>query len=362
MKKALLTILLILLIFTSVACNPNPTDGAKPKVYILSVGIGYQGMFSTAPGKEYDNRLDGTVEDATEFAVAYTNLLEERNIDYEIQYMIQREGKVKEGAWDNTDVWNNDDPTHKSANFPTIDNFKAKLTAIAEDVTEDDLFVLFYSGHGDGNEEDTAPSRDGKGLCFISVPETAGTNGGIDVLSYSDLLTALGGLECRKALIFDCCHSGNINTPEDEAAYWKNILGEHGLYESTAVLTAARYSEYSWSANDVSFDGEAHGWFTGNVLMYSFGWQHDTKETAATIAVDAKEVGGSDGGQSCIDEAITVHGVPAENYGISKLNLLGIYSALSEELAKKPFYNGNEGPYYQHMTLSGGPVSRWLAY
>lgn len=349
MKKAILTVLAVLLIFSFVACNPNPADSAKPKVYIISVGITYGGSQYYQGDIPKDMVLGGTVEDATEFATAYTSLLKERGIESELIYMLQNDPESE---------WNPDDPTHFSANFPTVENFKNKIAYIAGKATENDLFVLFFSGHGAGNVTDTSPSRsDERGPCFVSFEEDTYH---VEVLQYEDLLTELKAIKGRKALLFDCCHSGNINTPEDEAAYWNNILGEHGLYDSTAVLTAARYTEYSWSDGE-SFDGETHGWFTGNVLMYSFGWSHSLSETAATIAVNSEHVTDSSG-VSCIDESITVHGIPAENYGISKLNLMGIYNALSEELAQHAFYNGTEGPYYQHMTLSGGPVSRWLAY
>lgn len=337
-----------------VACNPNPS--AAPKVYVITMGISYRGVVGA---NDSSLLLSGTFEDATEFGVAYAKLLDERKIDYEIHYMLQ---EYTSASRPNT--WDENDATHQSKNFPTGENFEAKISEIAAKANPDDLFVFYFSGHGTTFSE-TERTMDDAGLVLLST-EAEATDHYV-FYTFSRLLSQLEKFGCRKAIILDSCYSGNAVSEEDEADYWSKILGEHKLTESTAILTASSWNELSWSRSmkDFNYYNEVHGLMTGYLLIHAFGWEHSAREVTLLECSASLDDGGSVSIENCVEGtfgSIRVAGYSSGKYTVGEnVTLAGIYDSIYSIVAETANRSGGKD-YYEHMTISGGPVTAALAY
>ncbi|VTT97504.1 peptidase c14 caspase catalytic subunit p20 : WD-40 repeat OS=Microscilla marina ATCC 23134 GN=M23134_00154 PE=4 SV=1: WD40: WD40: Peptidase_C14 [Gemmataceae bacterium] len=101
---------------------------------------------------------------------------------------------------------------------------KGILAALADlkkaAVRPDDLLVVFFAGHGDlllpgGGPPDAAPkelaarglARDA-GLFVLCCPDYAPARPGATAVSCDELFEALAGVNCRKLVLLDACHSG----------------------------------------------------------------------------------------------------------------------------------------------------------
>ena len=57
-----------------------------------------------------------------------------------------------EGQFDNVILFTDDTPAD-SANFPTLNNIKAKLNWLKSEIKPDDTFVFTFSGHGISDDQ-----------------------------------------------------------------------------------------------------------------------------------------------------------------------------------------------------------------
>ena len=108
----------------------------KGTVHILSVALDYNNE-SLSP-------LNGTINDAVEIGECLSRIYESKGIPVEKRYMLQQGTDISES-----------DPM-----YPTAWNV---FSAIRDtDVSKEDLFVFFYSGHGDAGVDDEG-NYDGTG-------------------------------------------------------------------------------------------------------------------------------------------------------------------------------------------------------
>lgn len=90
----------------------------------------------------------------------------------------------------------------------TAARVEKELRDVARRVGKDDLFILFLAGHGDAREDKKKSSYTEGSFYYIcsdsdtSKPQTC--------LTSARLYELLAGIRCRKLVILDACHSGDV--------------------------------------------------------------------------------------------------------------------------------------------------------
>lgn len=120
----------------------------------------------------------------------------------------------------------------------TVGEIRNLLMSLENILEEKDIFVFYFSGHGEinGNTLD---------LCL---------GGGTDVysrwnLGMPELLCVLGKFRCKVMIILDCCYSGaGIN--------WSNIEEVYGNSNITIVSSSTQYSTATYSDDGSEFTKE----------------------------------------------------------------------------------------------------------
>ena len=217
----------------------------KGTVHILSVALDYNNE-SLSP-------LNGTINDAVEIGECLSRIYESKGIPVEKRYMLQQGTDISES-----------DPL-----YPTAWNV---FSAIRDtDVSKEDLFVFFYSGHGDAGVDDEG-NYDGTGyLAGAKDGETLYTP--IDMDSLFHTIDSLG---CPAVIIIDACYSGNTADNETPVTGWDGLLDGLDLMQ-TSVLTASQPTELSYVSSTQTEEGETerHSLFTIGVLQ-ALGWRHSS--------------------------------------------------------------------------------------
>jgi formylglycine-generating enzyme required for sulfatase activity len=189
----------------------------KPQLYVLAVGI-----------EEYADRsvpqLSYCAEDARDVAAA----LGRQTALYEVMVV-----KVL-----------TDRQATRAAIRSELDNF-------AKCVTDNDLFVFFFSGHGIQN---------GLMPYDYNFDDDQAT-----VLGKDDLSKKLNDLECSKLVLLDACYSGSFAkgaraVPDFEKAFRDMIEGFEGG-QLSLVLCSATSDQVSWECEPCG-----HGYFTQGLL------------------------------------------------------------------------------------------------
>lgn len=323
MKKFLGCLAILAFCFVIISCNPETFSRKGQKVTVMIVGLDYLPKGgSTAPlswGGYSVPKLSGTINDAKELGVAFDSIYSERNIEHELIFMLS-EGK---------------DQDLSSALFPTKQNVLNKIASL--DLTEDDLFVFYFAGHGFlKTSESTEPPE----LNLITGERYQG--GPCTSITSSELLNAISSLDCRSAVILDACYSGafdpkNSTSPESWWSSIKNIFKENIVLRENnkiSVISAAKWNERSWEGYRISFsDGtyEEHGQFSGKLLSI-LNWNHSSSEKTTVKIIDGNDV--------------VVNGKPGKIFG--SLTLDDIYAKLFDNrsypnITQYPvFYYNNE--------------------
>jgi len=96
--------------------------------------------------------------------------------------------------------------------MPTKDNIYQAMANIASRLESDDIFFMYYAGHGTSVEDDTGDEEDGMDEAFCTLDEDHGL--GEDTLwvddEFSSDLVNLIPKKTRIVVFTDCCHSGSI--------------------------------------------------------------------------------------------------------------------------------------------------------
>ncbi len=273
--RLLLSISLILLSMTVafVSCELVTKEPEKGTMRVLSIGISY---LNSDVGPLY-----GPIADAPAISVAFKKNAETTGLDASIVTMLQADG-----------TRNTSDP-----DYPSKKNILTKLSQFARDSQDNDITVVYFSGHGDGEKNtfdetqepyclitatvDTASQNRGK----IFSEYNRGTGGDPDTykilpecrLPATVLQNKLKEIKGKKLLILDCCYSGGhlvnnpsfVNTEEVGLQAWNE--GIRKLFSPTEeaeydlfVITASRNDLLSYEpAKDKK---GKHGYFTNAIL------------------------------------------------------------------------------------------------
>lgn len=286
--------LLVLAILVLTACELITPKPEKPTIHALFISLDYE--FLT------DNRLhlSGTIRDAKEFNAVMQALSQVMGIKYQETLMLQ------EG-----DDYPYDDPL-----FPTHDHILNKLDdfATSGEIKPNDIFILYYSGHGIGSTNE--PTLPGSGNLVIAPDNSSTTT--IQQITVEAIKNALNTIEATKLLIIDACFSGHFVTEYPRTNEMRVTLGS-GYDADLYYLTAASDTQESFESN---LDGLGeHGYFT-YYLLKALGWDH---------SAGFDEVQDDDGIITQVGGAIPANGVIPVLKN-SKMLVTDIYNYVSESL------------------------------
>jgi hypothetical protein len=103
-------------------------------------------------------------------------------------------------------------------------NVRNVLTGYANNLSEKDIFIYYYNGHGASKKDDGFDEEDGQDEVFIL------SDGKKDTLFVDDELNQyLNKIKARKLILFDSCHSGTAN---------KGGKGRDGIIAKDMLLPA----------------------------------------------------------------------------------------------------------------------------
>jgi len=144
------------------------------------------------------------------------------------------------------------------ATKPAINN---KLQWLAEQTTEDNTVILFFSGHGARSIHPAAP---GEYLCPVETTFEDIQGKAISSTEFSD---ALSKINARKVVVFfDACHSGGIGEIRDATRHLRLGLSEQHYEclakgEGRVIIASCKANEVSWELDDMN-----NGLFTHYLL------------------------------------------------------------------------------------------------
>jgi hypothetical protein len=319
---------------------PHDTNKGYGKIVLVDVSLNYDKIvypvrnLNTQRVEEYGLTLEGPLNDAADVAHSFSALASKNNTPLYIIPMNQKTlEETSEGIGDGIhDSIINDalSPTKKHVknllrNLEKLDNvsnstdisqycyvvgdasedlddFPLDLTPVGTDtpitVTDDDLVIFYYSGHG----------TDDGSLClcqeFVSVTEHYRYSYRDNFLKCSDLLNCISSIPGKKFIILDSCFSGvavdedtyTTNTQNDEydgSSIWDKLFSSATAtqYDDVYVMTATNSTHRAGDDTDIS---PAHGCLTRS-MDEAIGW--DWK----TFTGLADDIPANDGGDITVD-------------------------------------------------------------
>ena len=277
------------------SCENSVTPPATGKMHIFvygndySYGVGSSGspfyhLDGTFVG--YGKQLKGTVNDAIQVGLSLCALAQKAGYDYEGTFMLGTAPHDKV-VYPKVTVVDN----------VLLDVFLTELEALSARVSDEDICIFFFSGHGFGNKEMVEYSQDTTEQSYFGFRQIRQTPGITDVTSSvlypaSLLLSRIGTIPGTKVVLGDFCFSGamirpgNVSVTPDEYTgidatrlffdYRNDICESSNLF----CLSAARYYERSWEPGD-----GGHGYFTA-ALLEALGWDEKTQSLTTPKALD----------------------------------------------------------------------------
>jgi uncharacterized caspase-like protein len=266
MKKILSILSAILLLLLLLSCELFIKPPSSGKVYAILVALDYKNI------ERPKDELDGTINDARELTLAFEAVAKRANLDY-TGYLFLQEG----GGTSNATVHTIGSDEAEINTFPTPQNLIDGIEALGTVVTDEDLIIFTYSGHGLENGEIALAKEGVKANSY-----TPATN----------ILDAFNTIAGRKLIILDTCYSG-VSIPESASSHstvmhnniskWYKKYWEESQYTKPDlfVLTASA-DTLSYEAEDI--DGHSHGLFSFS-LLEALGWQHPHNLDLAAIDI-----------------------------------------------------------------------------
>lgn len=281
-------------------------------IHAVYVGLNYNGTGIS--------RLRGTLNDAKELEQCLALLSINHDRTYQSYSLLQGEG---------TEVDEYDDPSTFDS-LPTKTNVLAQIEALKSDLTENDLTIFSYSGHGytDGSLVLASPNSDGK----ILLDKNNKPQDEEVLLSVTDLLLALSELPGKQLLILDSCHCGSF--VEDSGSSVSLIEKSRFLdkafdaYFSSESYNPSLFVLAATTSDNTSLEmppsvAHIHGYFTA-ALLDGLGWDHANN----TLHVNS----------------------PAKKKGVITLDNLYRYILENKDYTLNEKYIIQ----YQHPTINGG--------
>lgn len=263
----LLLLLLVFLLFQG--CELFLTEEPLGSIHAIYVGLNYHG---TGVG-----RLAGTINDAEELELSLSSLSTRYHRTYHSYSLLQK------GGASSSDY----DPPATFASLPTKVNVLQAIEDLQPILTENDLTIFSYSGHGysDGSLVLASPNPDGKILLDAdNKPQDERV-----LLSVSTLLETVSSLPGKQLLILDSCYCGSF---VGESGSSVSLIGKSrfldeafSLYFSSAEYNPSLFVLAATTSDNVSRETEGsvdkHGRFT-KILLEGLGWDHASESLSNT--------------------------------------------------------------------------------
>ena len=270
MRRIIIIALSILLLAALCSCEFTCDSPAQGKMHILVYGNDYTYGSSVyyEDGTKIQgsaNPLKGTVNDAFQVGLALCNLA--KSNDYDAIFMIGIESRSVSGL--NATVIND---VSKIA-------FLNVLDSLASEASENDITIIYYSGHGLGGETKLPYGSDPASGSYLALRRD---NDSTVLYPISKFLRTVESIPGTKVIIGDFCHSGalvragNVSVTSGEysnISASKLLKYRNNITESSSVycLSAARYFEKSYEPG-----GGEHGYFT-KALLKGLGWDEEAQ-------------------------------------------------------------------------------------
>ena len=270
MRRIIVIALSILLLTALCSCELTCDSPAQGKMHILVYGNDYTYGSSVyyEDGTKIQgsaNPLKGTVNDAFQVGLALCNLA--KSNDYDAIFMIGIESRSVSGL--NATVINDVSKI----------SFLNVLDSLASEASENDITIIYYSGHGLGGETKLPYGSDPASGSYLALRRDSDST---VLYPISKFLRTVESIPGTKVIIGDFCHSGalvragNVSVTSGEysnISASKLLKYRNNITESSSVycLSAARYFEKSYEPG-----GGEHGYFT-KALLKGLGWDEEAQ-------------------------------------------------------------------------------------
>lgn len=266
MKKALLLALVLFLLLLQ-SCELFYPEEPLGSIHAIHVALNYHGTDV--------NYLQGTLNDAEGIQSCLASLSDRRHRPYHAYSLLQKGGALLDSTKPRFEYAYDDDSTYDS--LPTKSKVLSTIEALKPHLTEGDLTIFSYSGHGiEGGSLVLAPPLSDPTI-FISkdlIKEEI-------LLSVGELLSALSALPGKQLLILDSCYCGSFVKGSGSSV----SLVEKSRFLDEAFATyfsSERYSPSLFVLAATTGDNTSkepknaihvHGYFT-QALLDGLGWDH----------------------------------------------------------------------------------------
>ena len=280
MRRLISFLIAVFLLVVLCSCEISYQAPATGKMHILVYGndYSYGNKIYIEPGVQFETNknllLQKTVNDAVQVGKAFTKLAIKAGIEnYEAIYLIGDENR--EIGYEHSIVKND----------VTLETLKSTIMSIVADSSENDITIIYYSGHGHGSGTKVSYGSDTSSQSYL-IPKLEG-NSSI-FYKVSDLLNLVNKIKGVKVVIGDFCYSGSLvqsnNFTVTSGEYLQMdttyLFAEkrNDIHENPSLfcLSASRYNELARE------DKPLHGNFT-NALLEALGWDEENQclKTAA---------------------------------------------------------------------------------
>lgn len=244
MRKLLLILSTLLLLLLSSCELFYPT--VDKDIYLVTVALSYRGTDIGLANPK--NILTGTLPDQKALRSQLKLLSEKAGYDFKEIAIIQDNGRVTvEGSF-------NDTFDNRNTKADLIKAF----SIIRKNITEDDIFIFYYSGHGYPSDGTMAFTYSSQMLPLELISEVSTISG-------------------KKLIIMDSCYSGNYVQDEEfvnsslKDAFSSILSSNKYMDEDIWVMAASQRIQRAWDSGE-------HGFFT-KALLTLLGYDVET-ETA----------------------------------------------------------------------------------
>ena len=315
----MLTLLFFILLFQS--CELFLTEEPLGSIHAIYVGLNYHGTDV--------NYLKGTLNDAQELEQCFASLSYKYHRTYTAYPLLQKGGAILDDTKTRY-VYAYDDPSTFDS-LPTKANVLGQIETLVPVLTENDLTIFNYSGHGVKGGSLVLASPDASDPNIYDVDKNLKEDA---LLSVSELLEALSTLPGKQLLILDSCYCGSFVEASGSSV---TLIEENRFLDGafTAYFSSVEYNPSLFvlaatTSDNTSHEpvgsGHVHGYFTA-ALLQGLGWDHTTKTLYGTSPGMRKGVLTTD----------SLYAYILENQTIDS----------KQQLFKQ----------YQHPTISGGAYS-----
>ena len=278
MRRLLLLLISAILLLSLCSCELSYEAPKEGKMHILVYGndYSYGGLVFYANGEQlyykgqpaYARKLNNTVNDAIQVGRALSELAVKANLEHDIQYLTESDSVSKP-------------------------DLVTALETIAESSSDNDITIIYYSGHGFGVDDKLHYGTD-TAVCSYLVPRNPAKLDSSVLFPVSEFLDLVNSIKGVKVVIGDYCYSGALV----QSGFFSVTSGEYSLFDSSTLLfeyrdkiressslfclSASRYNElsyeYTWPSDP------QHGKFT-NSLLQALGWDEE-KQTLTTAKAE----------------------------------------------------------------------------